>query len=256
MEKHRVLIGVPGSTMGFHTARKMLNTASQIHEVELTQAPWAWNAFNTVWADALNAAAAGECTHFAMLHLDVVPQDFWLDPLLAEMDRLYADAIAAVVPIKDDRGLTTIAIGDLCDRWNPLRRLTLKEIYKLPETFDAADAGYPESPLLWNEGCCVMDLRQEVFHRTDDTGRARVYFGSPMDVSRGEDGKFRTRWEPEDWFFSRQLHDAGGVAYATRKVRLDHVGPMAFPNDRPWGRYEHDEESRPKWDPCPASLKT
>ena len=46
----------------------------------------------------------------------------------------------------------------------------------------------------------------------------------------GPDGEYRPEVEPEDWYFSRLLNELGLKVGCTRKVRLTHRGPFAFPN--------------------------
>ena len=49
------------------------------------------------------------------------------------------------------------------------------------------------------------------------------------------DGSFDLRNELEDWGFSRQARRLGVQLWATRKVRLTHVGIAHFPNCQDWG---------------------
>ena len=42
--------------------------------------------------------------------------------------------------------------------------------------------------------------------------------------------------EPEDWYFSRLLHELGLKVGCTRKVRLTHRGPHEFTNADVWGQ--------------------
>ena len=77
-----------------------------------------------------------------------------------------ADVVSTVLPIKDRRGVTSTAIDDPEDEWTPLRRLTMREVHRLPETFSAqADCGYPNNALLVNTGCFVLDLRKPSVER-------------------------------------------------------------------------------------------
>jgi hypothetical protein len=48
--------------------------------------------------------------------------------------------------------------------------------------------------------------------------------------------------EPEDWGFSRQARLLGIALWATRKVRLYHMGPAAASNWEAWGTESHDSE--------------
>src|SRR4051812_48922453 len=90
--------------------------------------------FNEMWARALNARSQG-ITHFVMLHADVVPHSAtWVGQLRSIMDRHAASVLSVVLPIKDQRGLTTTGLyspGDPRLR----RRLTLQEVYQQPPTF-------------------------------------------------------------------------------------------------------------------------
>jgi hypothetical protein len=249
-DRFRIALGFPGSHLTFAAALGLQQATEDRHDVTLLHSPLgAWDAFNAVWVDALNLAEAGEVTHFAMLHSDIDPQSGWLDALIDEAEATGADFVAAVAPLKDHRGLTSLAIGDPQDTWHELRRFTMHELMALPETVDATTLGYPGYALLNNDGCMVADLRREIFHRADPDGQAKVCFNFPTRVIRSTDGKW-TRWrESEDWYFSRRLFEAGGRAVATRKVRLAHLGEYPFKNWQGWGSYRNgDEDNRAKWD--------
>jgi len=65
-------------------------TASK-YAVELGNSGNGFDDFNILWCHALNEAEAGNITHFAMLHLDVVPlvdpdDPLWLDVLMGELE--------------------------------------------------------------------------------------------------------------------------------------------------------------------------
>jgi SAM-dependent methyltransferase len=249
--RHNVALGFPGPSLSFGAAKGLWTATMGLHDVTVVQSPLgAWDAFNRVWCDALNMARRGEASHFAMLHADIEPQEGWMDVLLDECDRLDAECVSAVVPLKEATGLTSTAIGDPADPWHPWRRFTLREIAGFPDTFDAAAAGYPDRPLLVNTGCLVCDLRKPAFWQRRPDGQMPVCFNFPTLCAWGPDGKAVVLRESEDWYFSRQLAAAGGKAYATRKVHLHHLGTWPFPNyGEPWGQYLHgDEESAQKWD--------
>jgi hypothetical protein len=210
----------------------------------------AWDGFNALWADALNETKNG-FTHFAMLHADVLPLEGvpWVDVLIGEMDRLSADLVSTTIAIKDLRGLTSSGIGDPNDHWAPLKRFTVRETLDLPETFNAADAGFPGHALLHNQGCFVADLRSPVFHKTNPDGSLAVYFNFPRRVMRaGVDAPWIVQGESEDWFFSREFHECGGKGYLTRKVHIQHGGSLDYDNFTPWGTYMNgDENTAAKW---------
>ena len=244
---NRVLIAAPGPNFPFRTAVALFSSATDGRNETYVahNSSSAWDGFNALWLDALNSG--DRYTHFAMLHADIVPEGFWVDTLIGELDRTGVDLVSTVVPIKDARGLTTTGIGDPDDPWSPLRRFTVRECLAFPETFDAADAGYPGMPLLHNHGCFVADLRRPVFQTTNPDGSLKVSFAFPR-RSVKVSGNWVVQAESEDWFFSRMLHEAGGRSVATRKIRLRHLGAMEFTNFDPWGMYEHgDEDTAAKW---------
>lgn len=187
----------------------------------------ALHTFNSVWAQALNIRKSG-FTHFAMIHSDITPDKGWLDTLMAEMERLEADIVSAVVPIKSDEGVTSTAV-DSGDLWKP-KRLTMTEVMNLPETFSADDVG---GPLLVNNGLWVCDFRKswvETFQ-----------FEILNRIMTNEAGIHYAQLIPEDWLASRRWNDLGLKVCATRKVGLAHEGSKSYSNRFAWGTWEHDE---------------
>lgn len=190
--------------------------------------------FNQLWCLALNLAHQGEdISYFAMLHDDISPEDFWLDKLIDELEDKELDLLGAAVPIKDTRGLTSMALHREGDNWMPLCRLTMHDLHQLPETFTSADVG---APLLLNTGCWVAKWNQEWCKQVRFEINDRIVFNVPA-------GRYQAQTEPEDWFFSRICHDIGLKIGATRKVSLQHCGDMNFTNERPWGTNKFDSES-------------
>ena len=68
------------------------------------------------------------------------------------------DILGVAIPIKDNRGMTSIAIGEPGDNWRVKCRLSLREIHSLPVTFTSDDIG---GQLLLNTGLwvCRFDPR-------------------------------------------------------------------------------------------------
>ncbi len=220
------------------------------------------NTFNKAVCQALNDQRAGhDITHFAMLHDDVVPEDGWLNTLLEDMATSGADLVSAVVPIKNEFGLTSTAIDDPKDGYLVERRLTMKEVGNLPDIFTAADCGYPDRALLVNTGCWVCDFTKPWRFFTKFEIRDRVVWVTqgkrylPTEVMN-EDGTFKEgfddptgHWsadvDPEDWNFSRQLFRMGAKVVATKRVRLAHAGNLHYANyassdGSMWGEWDHD----------------
>ena len=116
VQGYKVALGFPGPSLSFAAARGLHTFTVGRHEVTLLNSPLAaWDAFNVLWVDALNMAAAGEISHFAMLHADSDVDPGWGDILLDICDRHQADAVSVIVPIKDARGIANCGIGDLDD---------------------------------------------------------------------------------------------------------------------------------------------
>lgn len=190
--------------------------------------------FNIIWHSSLELGRREGAKYFCMLHADVAAQPGWVDLLVEEIEDLRADVVSVVIPIKDGKGLTSTAIDDPEDEFTPYRRLTMREVMELPETFSAGDLGHGDRALLVNTGCWIADL-----------GRAwcdDVNFELKTEVRRRPDGTSMPCCAPEDWNFSRFLHRRGAAVYATRKVSVSHHGgDDGYPNDRGWGQWRHDE---------------
>lgn len=199
------------------------------------------NGFNRLWCEALNLAKGPGLDYFAMIHADVEPEVGWLDILVAELEAKNLDVLGAVVPIKDVRGMTSIALArDDGDPWRIHCRLTMSEVYRLPETFTSDDVG---KPLLLNTGLWVC--------RMGDWCKRMLFTINDRICIDPETGDYYPQVEPEDWYFSRHLHALGLKVGCTRKVRLNHRGPTAYGNVRPWGNntFDHEYVSRSVLDP-------
>lgn len=197
------------------------------------------HSFNSLWCGFATLLEHGEhVDYFAMLHSDVEPMppssphdQPWLNVMIDELERTGADVLSVVIPIKDNRGMTSTAVaGD--DKWFPLFRLTMKQIMALPETFTAADVGHPDRALLVNTGCWIAKVGPWVFDfpgfmicdrvRREQMPASALYQWRP-DVC------------PEDWGASQWWHDNGLKVMATRKVVVNHVGKASYGNNAAWG---------------------
>ena len=248
--RYQVAIGCPGTDWKFSAAAAVHRATLGRHDVELLHSPLgAWDAFNVLWCDALNLALAGEATHYALFHADNDVEPGWLDVLIDEMDRLGADCVGAISAIKDPRDLTSCGILDPDNRWERWRYFTVAELQKLPEVIDAAAAGYLDKGLLNGTGCMVCDLRRPVFRTRNADGEMPICFNFPTRCEWGPDGKAKSLRESEDMYFCRELRAHGGRIYATRRVKLGHLGDYAFPNWLSSGNSPHgDAASAHKWD--------
>jgi precorrin-6B methylase 2 len=218
----------PGAARGFYTASHAHRLKLRCHESSLLA-----HNFNLLWCWALNEAKTGDgCDYFAMQHSDVEPGPGWLDALIDELEAKNLDVLGVVVPIKDVRGVTSTAVArEDGDPWRVKCRLTMSEVMRLPETFTSADVG---GPLLLNTGLWVC--------RFDPVWTPKVHFTINDRIVEDSDGDYVCEVEPEDWYFSRLLHELGLKVGCTRKVPLTHRGVMAFTNTKAWGQNAFDRE--------------
>lgn len=232
--RKRAMLAMPGygqisggAARGFFRSSAKLNVSLRMQESSLL----ALN-FNTLWCEALNLHATTGLDYFAMQHSDVEPQDGWLDVLAQELEDRGLDVLGVVVPIKDTRGVTSTALArDDGDPWRVHCRLTMSEIYRLPETFTSEDVG--GRPILLNTGlwvCRFGDWCKQVRFTINDR------------IVVGPDGRYHAQVEPEDWYFSRLLHELGLRVGCTRKVPVWHRGHMTFGNTKAWGENAFDRE--------------
>ncbi len=201
------------------------------------------HAFNDAWCTALNMQEAGkDIRYFVMLHDDIEPEDWWVRTLIDDLESSGADMCSALVPLKDTSGATSTAIdSDGLDKFKWERRITMAEAAKLPEVFTAADAGYPDRPLLANTGCWVCRFDRPWRHATDPSGNLKIFFQISNRIHRHPNtGQWVADCEPEDWFFSRQLQAEGGKVVVTRRVKLTHWGMTPYPNYAVWGNVPYD----------------
>lgn len=168
--------------------------------------------FNELWCEFMNK----DYTHFAMLHADISAENYWVDKLLTIMEEKQADIVSVVMPIKDNTGDTSTAF--LPDGETKVRRLTLKEIRGLPETFCASDVGL--GTLLVNTGLWLAKKGEwcqkfKGFHAISE-----VYM----------EEKWKARRISEDWLFSMEAKELGAKIYANRSISATHIGRQGWRN--------------------------
>lgn len=186
--------------------------------------------FNRLFADALNRRKDG-ITHFALMHDDIVPENWWLDKLYEEMKEHDADLIASVVALKDERGLSSTAIDENVSgydsHWRP-RRLTMTEVFNdFPPTFT-----HPK--LLLNTGLMLLDITKP--------WADELHFEFHDRIIKNKEGMFQAEFAPEDWNFSRLVREKGGKIFATRAIKCNHheSSTRAYHNHFPWGTMTTD----------------
>jgi hypothetical protein len=183
-------------------------------------------------------------TWFAMLHADVEPEQWWIDKLIDEAELHDADFLSAVIPIKDERGMTSTAIERLGFA-SAFLRLTQKQIASplFPRTFGIDECvraltslppplrveSAKSTTLLCNTGCMVCRLDRAWCDPT------KVYFhiGNQMAVSNG---RVQAVVMPEDWYFSWSIAKCGGKVMATKALNIIHHGSRAYSSRDIWGQ--------------------
>jgi predicted O-methyltransferase YrrM len=246
--RHKVLLGFPGGSMCYGAHKGLATATLGAHDVYEEQSGMGWDDMNRLWCWALNQAAKGKFTHFAMLHSDIQPSPGWIDLLIDEMEERDADLISAVAALKDENGLTSCGVGDASDPFNPFRRFTMSELMEMPETFSIEDTPHPDKYLLHNTGCWVADLRKKLWRTVDKNACLVADFSFPIRGRLLANGEIIHERESEDWHFSRMIAGLGAKTLATRRVSTIHFGQKGFRNDYAWGRMQHDEATRAKWD--------
>lgn len=194
--------------------------------------------------------------YFAMHHADISAPQGWADTLIDELEAHGADVVSAVVPIKDPQGLTTTGI--FAPDGRHLRRFSMTEIMRFPETFCAAtarpvalteteaklspkalEAFWPDltgQALAINTGLWVM--------RADVPWLDKLTFRFEDEFVEEESGNITAVCRSEDWLFSEDLAKFGAKVFATRKVPVLHWGTLPFGNNRPWGSLKTDRMAR------------
>jgi hypothetical protein len=240
----------------FRTARSLYETASQKHRVAngVSQSSALVFNMNRMFSQALNLREKHGLTWFAMLHSDIEPEHWWLDKMIEIAERNGADMLSAVVPFKDNSGLTSTAIEHPGTDRFPYMRLTMRQVLDkgFPKTFNTKMAiqaltnregnsftpllnpdlltpgvDAPNANLLVNTGCMVMRIDQPWVEELSFYNVDRMH----RDEATGELGPY---FEPEDWNFSRQVSQAGHVM-ATTEVKVTHIGGGMYPNNSIWG---------------------
>lgn len=201
--------------------------------------------FNHLWCSALNTP---NVTHFAMLHADIIPQHYWLDVLLRELEQENAQMCSAIMPIKDHFGVTSTGIAHPTDHFTAKRRFTMRELMEMPSTFDSERIGYGDHDLVVNTGCWIADLRDDRWRTENEDGTLFAHF-TMNDCIRKVNGQYAPYFEPEDWYFSRRAQELGLRVVATRKPQATHIGNYGFRNQGPWGSWSEDERTKQYWIP-------
>ncbi len=268
--KPKVVIAVPTYNRYLSTPTLATILGAQMGPVDIgavitSQCSLLAQGFNKLWHDA---AGNPSFTHFCMIHSDVgVSQSdprfkTWIADFISEMDKHAVSIVSAVIPLKTMEGNTSTALDYGTEEWpNRVRRLTLKEVAKLPGFFDfmdctAASLSSTEGArgLLCNTGLWVAKLHtpwaKDVCFEIQDTVRTL------------KDGRHVLDTNSEDWNFFRWLAErVGNCGFrACGDLTVDHFGEMLYSRETVTGedidpgfRKTVEWIERPELDPqrCP-----
>lgn len=221
-----IFLAVPNRGTIWSQAMAGINQASRKHSLIIRDLDggYAANCFNTLWCEAWSY----QVDRFAMHHDDIRCVPGWLDLLEDERERVNADILSVVIPINDERGLTSTCVLEKDPTvWNA-RRLTMTEIFNLPETFTL-------ERLAVNTGLWICRFDQPwVGHFPGFEIKTRINTSNDL-KSPAVSG--------EDWEFSRWAHRYKIRVFATRKIEVHHRGTKEYGNHTPWGTWKTDIEA-------------
>lgn len=179
--------------------------------------------FNKLWCEALNLRSECQIKYFAMIHSDVIVETKgWLSILRDELEKYDADIMSTIIPIKDDRNVTSAAIASKEGKFK--KYISLFDTKHYPETFTAAGIGY-ENDVLWvNTGCWICRFDRPW---VEDFDTFKFQVDSWIEK---REGRYVANVLSEDWRFSQKAYEAGLKVMATQKIRVFHVGKAGFSN--------------------------
>lgn len=167
------------------------------------------------------------CLH----HSDIQAAPGWLGMMIRDMEAVGAEVMHAAAAIKNADGFTSTAIAYSEDRWEPIRKITMHELHKLPEVFNIKHIQEVIDPtakrLCPNTGVLVMKVTDKFL---DFPG-----FSNLDRIVRVSEGCWQEQVVPEDWNFGHWCADAGIDVWGTRKVVTHHWGRQRFSSDQIWG---------------------
>lgn len=254
-DRKHIFLGVPthDGKVDNSTFSAVMRTAASRHDVstKVQCSSALTHNFNELWLEALRGVESHGVTHFCMLHADVGPlQQDWIDRLVAIMEEGDYDLVSVIIPIKDDRGLTSTGFDT--DPWRP-RRLSMHEAMQMPATFDndailkimkpdlsVTDMGDPIGPIIFNTGLWICRLDRPWVKKICFDIKNRVHQYPDTDQIVAE-------FAPEDWEFSRQCYELGVKYAVTRAIEVEHIGRAAPKNTHAWGSMKRDERNIEHW---------
>ena len=231
--KRRVFLGIPNNhVICNETWQSVLEAGSGDVSV------YSWRSQTSLLANNFNGCltkclSMGGFDAVALIHSDIEASKGFIATLFDEADKHNLDAIHAVVPIKNNAGNTSTAVAYSDDEWELVRRITMRELEKLPTTFDIETLRevYDQNALrlLPNTGCLLMKCGNWL---KDFPG-----FEIRDKIIRVDENTWEDKVLPEDWNFGHWCARNGVKVGGTKAVKIKHWGRQPFPNDEVWGEH-------------------
>lgn len=251
----KVMIGVPmhKGEVCAQTMNSVFIAASKKHKMnfQLLGLSLLAKNFNLLFINAIRMGY----DYFILHHSDLgifgkisrANNESWLDTMIERSDQQKVSALSVVSPIKSPTGLTSSGLEMIAgDPWS-LRRLTIKELERLPNTeitrdqvcklfsADPSKAG----ALLVNTGILLMDIRNGGGVWREKKWPGFHIYDEIVWNTKGVPESFTI---PEDWNMSSWCHENGVRFNCTKELLLTHVGGQNFNNHGAWG----DETDGPR----------
>lgn len=244
----KVMIGIPmhQGTITAQTMQSVMIAASKQNKMQFQLLGLSLLAknFNLLFINAIKLGFDFFILHHADIgvvgRLTRADNLSWLDTMVNRVQQYKLAALSVVSPIKSDNGLTSSGLEMVKDDPWSLRRVTMKELDRLPtqiitrgdmcKVFDA-DCN-TAGALLINTGVLIMDIRDRggVWREKQWPG-----FGIYDEISWNTKGIPESFTIPEDWAASSWMHN-NNVPYAcTKEILITHIGSKNYLNHGNWG---------------------
>jgi hypothetical protein len=219
----RVYLSLPSYDQRYwgNTMMSVLHCGSKDMDGEVCPDPISGSLLPRVFNEALGRAVVRGYDIFCMLHADLAAEPGWLVKMLRVAKETDADVLSAVVPVKDERHLTSTAVHTSMEQY---RKLSLDECHQQCSTsFDIDDPhlqAMGATSLLLNTGLMLMRLDRPWLKQWDGFQiRSRIIWG-------GDETVIDTTGE--DWDMSEQLNALQCRLVATTAVRVHHFGCAVY----------------------------
>lgn len=190
---------------------------------ELVVDPISGSLLPRVFNEAFGRAVCRGFQRFVMLHSDIAAEPGWLTKLVTLQERADADVLSVVMPLKDDRQLSSTAVHVPGEQY---RKLSVSECqHKCASVFDVHDPYLRQmqaQELLVNTGLMIMRLDRPWIKKWHGFQiRSRIVW---------QESACTVDTTGEDWDMSEQLNALGCSVKATTAIEAHHWGGRVWTN--------------------------